>query len=117
MSTKTISKLDCIDKINDISEEYSFASKKQKLGTFENIQEILKSFGVVITEIPVEKTVRQKWQSEKSKLMKAFDRVLNDKKNYEKKPTSCKIEGNFYDSNDYKLLTNLVEPTKLSMVL
>ena len=30
---------------------------------------------------------------------------------YEKNPTSYKIEGNFYDSSEYNLLTNLVKPT------
>ena len=70
-----------------------------------------------ITEIPIEKENRKKWQAEKNKLMKAFDRVLVEKDKYEKNPTSYKIEGNFYDSKDYKLLTNLVKPPAHSMVL
>ena len=42
MSLTTISKLDCANKIKELTEEPSFAChKKQKLGTIENITEIL----------------------------------------------------------------------------
>ena len=117
MSSKIISRLDCFDKINELSKEYSYASKRQKLDTFENCKEVLESFDVSITEIPVEKENREKWQSEKRKLMKAFGKVLTEKKTYERKPTSYKIEGIFYKSNDYKLLTSIAEPSTSSMVL
>ena len=68
-----------------------------------------------ITEIPIEKENRKKWQAEKNKLMKAFDRVLVEKDKYEKNPTNYKIEGIFYDPNDYNLLTNHLEPNTLSI--
>ena len=94
-----ISKLDCYYKIKEITEEPNYVRpKRQKLCSFENITEILKNCGVLITKIPEEKESRKKWQSEKSKIILAFDRVIEEKKKYEKHPATYKIEGNFFDS-------------------
>ena len=75
MSPKIISKLDCATKVKELTEEPSFAChKKQKLGTFENITEILRDFDVSITEIPglVEKEKRKKWQAEKKQIIESI---------------------------------------------
>ena len=107
-----ISKLDCYYKIKEITEEPSYVRpKRQKLCSFENITEVLKNCGVLITKIPEEKESRKKWQSEKFKIISAFDRVIEEKKKYEKHPATYKIEGNFFDSNEYDYLTKLIKPT------
>jgi hypothetical protein len=112
MARKIISKFDCFQKIKELTEEPTYAyNKKQKLGTFENLSEILYDFDVSVTQAPVEKKSREKWNEEKKKILKAFTRVLDEKKKFEKHPNTYKIEGDFFDSNDYDLLIKLVKPT------
>ena len=113
-----ISKLDCYYKIKEITEEPNYVRpKRQKLCSFENITEVLKNCGVLITKIPEEKESRKKWQSEKFKIISAFDRVIEEKKKYEKHPATYKIEGNFFDSNEYNYLTKLIKGQLISKCL
>jgi hypothetical protein len=115
---KIITKLECYYKIKEITEEPDYVRpKKQKLSSFGNVTEVLNKCGVYIAEKPAEKELHKQWQNEKNKIQQAFDRVLEDKKKYEKNPNTYTFEGNFFDSKNYKLLTYVVEPTINSMVL
>ena len=104
----TITKLDFLDRIKNIIETNQLRPKKQKLGIFENVTEILNDYSVTITSPPDEKALRKKWQNEKDKLKAAFSRLLDDKKKYEKNKDTYKItDGIFFDTDDYKLLTKI----------
>ena len=106
-----LSKLDCLNKLEKLTNVDGPSSpKKQKLGTFENLKEILSEFDVSVTSAPLEKDLRTIWQKEKKKILSKFNQILDERATHIKhKSRHAYFDGPFFDSNDYKVFTSLVE--------
>ena len=108
-----ISKLDCLKRLDELAPS---KPKHQKLGNFENLQEILSDYDVSVTTPPSETETRKKWHKEKQKLLQKFDRILNERSNcYKKKNYNYNglDDAPFFDSENYKLLTTVTDTSSI----
>ena len=106
-----ISKLDCLKKLDELAPS---KPKQQKLGSFENLQEILSDYDVVVTTPPLELETRKKWQREKQKILQVFCKILDERSTCIKKKNynyNGMLDSVFFDSESYKLLTTVTPPS------
>lgn len=117
MNKIVITKFQCIESIQRIIDSNSLRPKKQKLGNFENVIEVLNEYGLSLTKPPVENELFKKWKCEKDKVISAFSRVLEERKKFERHKDRHRIQGNFFDSEEYKILTQPIIDTDPDFVI